>query len=68
MMLLGSSLLPSMINIGDKEVQLGDVVRRAYHDSNLTVTQWNNLDPLEREGLLARAVYTMRAETSKEQR
>jgi hypothetical protein len=67
MMLLGSSLLPPMIRIGDKDVPLGDVVRRALYDSGLTAKLWNDLDPLEREGLLARAVYTMRAEADKEQ-
>lgn len=66
-MLLGSSLLPSMIYVGGKEIPLGDVVRRAFHDIKLTSQQWNDLDPLDREGLLARAVYTMRAEADKEQ-
>lgn len=66
-MLYGSSLLPAIIRIGSKDVQLGDVVRRALADSGLTADEWNNLKPLTRETLLARAVYEMRAEADKEQ-
>lgn len=61
-MLFGSSILPSMILIVDKEVQLGDVVRRAFADSGLTVEEWNNLPEHEREDSLARAISVMRFE------
>jgi len=67
-MLYGSSLLPAMIDIGGKQVQLGDVVRRAHYDSGLTVDMWNNLEPLVREGHLAKAVYQMRAEAEKDRK
>jgi hypothetical protein len=67
-MLLGSSLLPALINIGGVDVQLGDVVCRAVHDGKFSAFSWNALDPLEREGYLARAVYEMRAEAEKERR
>jgi hypothetical protein len=66
-MLYGSSLLPATIRIGRVDVQLGEVVRRAHAGSGLTVVEWNALESLQREGLLARAVYEMRAEVEKEQ-
>lgn len=66
-MLMGSSLLPAIIRIGTKDVQLGDVVRRAHLDSGLSVDEWNALKELTREHLLARVVYEMRAEADKEQ-
>jgi hypothetical protein len=61
-MLFGSSILPSMIWNGRVEVTLGDVVRRAFQDSSFTADEWNGLDPLVREALLAQAIYKMRAE------
>lgn len=61
-MLYGSSVLPAMIWIGGKEVQLGTVVNRALNDSGLTAEQWNALTDLEREYKLVDAVYAMRAE------
>jgi len=67
-MLFGSSLLPGLIWIGSREVQLGEIVRRAFADSRLNVEDWNDLKPLTREILLARTIYEMRAEADKEQR
>lgn len=61
-MLLGSSLLPSMIWVGGVDVQLGEVVRRSHRESGLTAEAWNGLPCLEREALLAKTVYAMRAE------
>lgn len=61
-MLLGSSVLPAMIWIGNKEVQLGTIVNRALSDSELTADQWNSLTELEREYRLVDAIYAMRAE------
>jgi hypothetical protein len=66
-MLYGSSLLPALIWIGKTEVQLGDIVRRAQKDSNLSADEWNALEELEREAFLAKTVYGMRAEAKKEQ-
>jgi len=60
-MLLGSSLLPAMIWIGEKQVQLGDVVCKAFEKTGLTASEWNALEPLKREGLLAETVYALRA-------
>ena len=65
-MLLGSSVLSSMINIGGKEIQLGAVVSRAFKDSELTKEAWNDLHCLERENILVRTVYQMRAEAESE--
>lgn len=66
-MLYGSSLLAPTIRIGKVDVQLGDIVRRAYRDLGLSVEEWNALEPLKREGLLAKTIYEMRAEADKEQ-
>lgn len=66
-MLLGSSLIPAFIRIGFRDVQLGDVVRRGHADSRLSVDEWNALDPLRREGWLAKVVYDMRTEAEKGQ-
>lgn len=65
MMLYGSSLLPAMVHIGDREVQLGDIVRRSQLDSGLSITDWNALEPLKREAFLAATVYKMREEAEK---
>lgn len=61
-MLYGSSILPSWISIGLKQVQLGEVVARSQKDSGLTVEQWNSLPDLKREVLLVATVYKMREE------
>lgn len=63
--LFGSSLLPSLIIVGTKEVQLGEVVRRSVNDSGLSTQQWNDLEPLKREAYLAATVYKMREEAEK---
>lgn len=51
-MLLGSGVLPSMVPIGDTEVQLGEVVRGAFEASELSVEEWNALEGDAREQLL----------------
>lgn len=50
--LLGSSVLPALIKIGEDEVQLGAVVSGAYQLSNLSVAGWNALSEEEREAKL----------------
>lgn len=60
--LFGSDILPSTIKVGPRDVQLGDVVRRAHADSGLTVEQWNDLDGCDREVLLICAVFDLREE------
>ena len=57
-----------MIWIGGVEIQLGTVIARAHKESGLTVDEWNAIEPLQREGLLAKVVYDMRAEADKEKR
>jgi hypothetical protein len=47
--LLGSSVQPAIIKVGEREVQLGELVRRAYEKSGLNVAGWNALPVDERE-------------------
>jgi hypothetical protein len=61
--LFGSSVIPSMVWIGESNVQLGDIVRRAKAKSGLTTEGWNDLDQIEREMLLVRMIYQMRDES-----
>lgn len=66
--LLGSSVLPSMIEIGPGiEVQLGEVVSRAHTESGLTIGDWNAMADDAREALLAATVDAMKAEHAPEQ-
>lgn len=60
--LLGSSLQPALVQIGDQELQLGDVVRRAKADSGLSVEAWNELAEDDREKAISRAVAALQAE------
>lgn len=61
--LLGSSVLPSMIDLGEgPNVQLGTVVARAHKESGLTISDWNALTDEARETLLAETVDAMKAE------
>ena len=64
-MLIGSSLLPALIDINGVSVQLGDVVRRAQKASELSVSEWNNLEPHQREYFLTATIYKMREESTK---
>lgn len=50
--LLGSSVLPALIAIGDAEVQLGEIVAAAHTKSGLSVEDWNALEDAARELLL----------------
>ena len=54
--LLGSDVLPSVIDVHSEEVPLGDVVARAFEHSGLTVEQWNEQDDGAREAALRQAV------------
>lgn len=61
--LLGSDVLPSQVWIArDTYVQLGDVVRRGFEETGMTVKQWNALDSLLRDSILEYAVAVMQAE------
>lgn len=67
-MLLGSSTLPSLVDVGLEEpVQLGVVVARSHQDSGLSVKEWNALSEEDIESHLAATVEAMKAENSQEQ-
>lgn len=64
-MLLGSNVLPAMIEIAPgNEAQLGAVVSRAHKESGLSVADWNALPNEDRETRLAATVDAMRAEAA----
>ncbi len=48
----GSSTLPALIEIGTEQVQLGDIVRIAFDQSELDVASWNALDDADRDARL----------------
>jgi hypothetical protein len=62
LMLYGSSNLPGLVTILGKQVQLGEIVRRAFADSKLTVEAWNAEDETKREHRLVDAIAAMRKE------
>lgn len=63
--LLGSSVLPSMVEIGPEiSVQLGEVVARAHTESGLSIADWNAMADDAREALLAATVEAMKAENA----
>lgn len=51
--LMGSDVLPALVDIGGQKVQLGTIVASAHTRSGLTVEDWNALAPAVREELLA---------------
>lgn len=51
--LYGSSSLPAVFDIGGKQVPLGDVVRKAFEATGLTVDEWNALQADDRDSLIA---------------
>lgn len=65
LVLLGSGVLPAMVNIAEgKDVQLGDVVAEAHKASGLSVEEWNELPESERDEKLNAAIEAMRAAES----
>lgn len=61
--LLGSSVLPSMVEIGaGLQIQLGTLVARSHEESGLSIQEWNALPEAEREALLASTLDVMKAE------
>lgn len=65
--LLGSDVLGSVVDLtGNKTVTLGEVVASAHARSGLSVPEWNELEPAEREAKLATEVevLTEEAETA----
>ncbi len=59
--LLGSSVLPAVVEIGAKSVQLGTIVAAAHSTSTLTTEEWNGLAEPQREALLALQLDAMKA-------
>lgn len=59
-MLLGSSTLPSLIEVGGEQVQLGTVVAAAQAASGLSVEDWNKLSEEARDQHLNQQVDAMR--------
>lgn len=63
--LLGSSVLPAMVDIAPgKSVQLGNVVARAHKASGLSVDEWNALTAEDREARLAETVEAWKTEAA----
>lgn len=60
--LFGSSVQPSMLDIGGQQVQLGTVVAAAHKASELSVEDWNALAVDVRESLIADEVAQMAAD------
>ena len=56
----GSSTLPALIEIGTEQVQLGDIVRSAFNQSELDVASWNALDDADRDARLQAVIDIIR--------
>lgn len=63
--LVGSSVHPAAITIGDKTLQLGDVVAMAHTSSGLSVADWNALTDEERHNRLDAELDRLQAEMEK---
>jgi hypothetical protein len=66
-LLYGSSLFGSHFPVGDRQVQLGDAVRRAYdtavkHGFISSASEWNEMDEHERDRRILAAMQHIRAE------
>lgn len=57
--LIGSSKLPSFIDVNGKQVALGDIVAEAFAKSELTVSKWNRLSAKARDELLQQHIDTL---------
>jgi hypothetical protein len=61
--LLGTDSMPAVVDIGGREVQLGDIVRRAYENSGAPSAEaWNAADASSRDVYINAALEQMRAE------
>lgn len=60
----GSNTLPSMIDIGGVEVQLGMVVAAAFAASGLSAPDWDALEDAKRDELLNAQIEAMRADAA----
>lgn len=57
--LLGSSTIPAVTAIGDRDVQLGEIVCEAFKASGLSVDDWNSLSDAERDEILSAQITEM---------
>lgn len=57
--LIGSSKLPSFIDVDGKQVALGDIVAEAFAKSELTISKWNRLSAKARDELLQQHIDTL---------
>jgi len=57
--LIGSSKLPSLIDVNGKQVALGDIVADAFAKSELTISKWNRLSAKARDELLQQHIDTL---------
>lgn len=57
--LVGSGVLNDEYVIGDETVPLGDIVVLTFEDTGLTKTEWNAMDSVDRENLLAQSLLWM---------
>lgn len=64
--LFGSDFLPGIFTFAGSTIQLGDVVRQAFVDSELTPAAWNRLHGLNREKLLLEAAWRIRSKCEAE--
>lgn len=60
--LLGSSVLPAVVEIGELKVQLGGLVLAACRMSLRTTDEWNALSEPDREAELAKAIEALSAD------
>lgn len=66
--LLGSSSLPTLVDVGHPEpAQLGTVVARAHSKSGMSVEAWNSLPEDIREELIHRSIKDLQAEADAQQ-
>ncbi len=63
--LYGSSSLPAVFDIGGQQVPLGDVVRKAFEATGLTVDEWNALQADDRDSLIADEAAAMTEEVAR---
>lgn len=54
--LLGSSIQPANIHVGEGEVQLGEFVAAAHLRTGMSVNDWNELPETDRERLIAQEI------------
>ena len=64
--LYGTDKLPSLVDITDtQQAQLGDIVRGAFAESDMTPDEWNALEPEIRDELIQGHVEKLRAAFAK---